>query len=506
MTTGIQRRRGERGAALLTTMVAVAVLTAVAVDLAYSSRVSLQIAANARDELRATYAARSAVTMGRLVLYFQQQLDGVTPQSGAGAGALAGGAAGAAGAATGASGGLAGLVGALGGAGGLAGALGGLPRVQLWNLIPVDSSLVAGLFPGGPVASPPAATAASSSAPRALPSGTGALTVPVAAGAARPGSSAAGAARPATAAAPTPAPAAPALPPGSASFEARLEDEAQKVNAQLRGSTMSADLRVWQAAQAIYQLVCDSRWDPLFEREDARGVRTSREDLLVRLRDWVNDDQGGRASSALAISGGAGGPCSSVIGQPPFVTAYGDKNEPYDRGDDRYKAKSARMDSLDELYLVAGVGDAFMAAFGDALTVYLPQDTPRNVNVLDKQSLVALARVMAANPAAQPIFLDPTFADRLQQAVFERTLGGMLSITPTDFAQMLQVAGVQVNSALLAAGSNPVFTDRSTSFRIRATGKAGAVETTIDAVVWLDRPQPGTPVAAPGRLVHWREE
>src|SRR5512132_2286869 len=68
-------RTGERGAALLIVMVAVAVLTVLAADLAYEARVSLQIAANARNELQATYLAKSGVALSRLVLQFQGELD-----------------------------------------------------------------------------------------------------------------------------------------------------------------------------------------------------------------------------------------------------------------------------------------------------------------------------------------------------------------------------------------------------------------------------------------------
>src|SRR6266567_2444014 len=64
-----------RGAALLLVITSIAILTAISVDLAYESRVSLEAAAGARDELRATYMAKSAVGFSRLVLHFQQQLD-----------------------------------------------------------------------------------------------------------------------------------------------------------------------------------------------------------------------------------------------------------------------------------------------------------------------------------------------------------------------------------------------------------------------------------------------
>ena len=75
MTTRSPRARRERGAALLLVLMVVAVVTVLATELAYDTRVSLQIAANARDELRASYQARGAVALSRLVLHFQQRLD-----------------------------------------------------------------------------------------------------------------------------------------------------------------------------------------------------------------------------------------------------------------------------------------------------------------------------------------------------------------------------------------------------------------------------------------------
>jgi general secretion pathway protein K len=412
------RPGAERGAALLVVMVAIAVITALAVDLAYESRVSLRIAANARDELRASYQARSGVALSRLVLSFQQKFDARMPQ-----GQLAN---------------VAGL---------------GVPRVQLWRIIPVGSTLATSLFPG--------AFADAPGGPH------GAVT--------------------------------------EGGFEANVEDEAAKVNAQLdvlQGMTQ-APIAAAQV-QAFYQLICDARWDPLFEREDANGVRTTREELLTRLRDWADNDP---EQSGLK-AGFSGTPCGTIIGEPPFERAYGDENQPYDRGEDRYKAKNARMDSLDELFLVAGVGDAFMAAFGDALTVYLPPDAKRQVNDLDRTRMMVSASILTS---ISPFILDQTVGDVLYAAMMEKTYGGYFSIDPGAFGQLVQlavaqagVAGVQINQNLL--GQNGLFTDRSTSFRIRASGKAGDVTSAIDAVVWLENPQQGVPVAAPGRLVYWKED
>jgi general secretion pathway protein K len=413
------RARAERGAALLVTIVSIAVLTALAVDLAYESRVSLQIAANARDELRASYLARSGVALSRLVLSFQQRVDALTAATAP--------------------------------ATPTAGPLGGvsIPRVNLWRLVPVGSELVGGLFPD----SPPLAAAA--------PAGGG--TTP------------------------------------SMGFDAVIDDEGRKVNAQLEGWEQAGS-GMAPRVQSIYQLICDPRWDPLFEREDARGVRTTREDLLVRLHDWVD---GGEQSSTLAASFGAGS-CAMVAAPKPFEDAFGDENQPYDRGDDRYRVKNARMDSLDELYLIAGVGDAFMAAFGDALTVYLPRDgegAKRNPNTLDPKQLVANATLIA-EPQQEAVLNDPAFEKLLLDAVLARTSLGIVSLASREFAELVVLAGVRVNMNKV----KDQFTDRSTTFQIRSTGRTGDVTTTIRAVVQLETAQQAGAVAAPGQLVHWREE
>jgi general secretion pathway protein K len=396
-------------------MVGVAVLTALAVDLAYDTRVSLQIAANARDELRATYLAKSGVALSRLVLSFQQEVDEMPKM-----GQLS------------------------------------LPKPQIWRLVPVGTELASALFGGDAPAGAPAR-------PEGLPEG----------------SAVAG--------------------PPEGGFEAVLDDEGRKVNVQLEAQSTGF---LAPQAQAVWQLVCDPRWDALFDREDENGIRVSRQDLLVHLRDWVDEDEVGSALDAAFPPGG----CVMLAAQNPFPPGFGDENFPYDRGEDRYRAKNARMDSLAELHLVAGVTDAFMAAFEDAMTVYLPRDAKRNVNEIDRARLLDLA-ALVADPPGQPVLLDPAFAELLQRAVFDRTLGGLLSITPLEFGQMLQSLGVSVDVNRLKETSpqNP-FTDRSSVFHIRAAGRAGGVTKRLDAVVRYDKPVAGQVVTIPGRLVHWREE
>jgi general secretion pathway protein K len=434
-------RSGERGAALLVVMVAVAVLTALAVDLAYDTRVSLRIAGNARDELRATYLAKSGVALQRLVLSFQQDVDAAIQLPAA------------------------------------AGQAPAMPRPQVWRIVPVGSALAASLF--GEQASG-AAPAAARPRPTAAPAR---ATAPAGASPSIAGAGGGPEQGPQSR---------PAGPPPDG-FEAVVDDEGRKVNVQL--DALGTNPILAAQVQAFWQLVCDPRWDALFDQEDEKGLRVSRQDLLVYLRDWVDDlDQG----SALVASFPA--TCVMLLAtQNAFEQGFQDENFPYDRGEDRYRTKNARMDSLAELYLVAGVTDAFMAAFGDALTVYLPRDAKRNVNETDRMRLLDLARIVAS-PPSQPALYDPEFADRLQKVVLERTYGGMLSLTPVDFVQIVAALGVKVNQDMLSPTStqNP-FTDRSTVFRIRSAARVGDVTKVLDGVFRFGQAQSGQATSTAGQ-------
>src|ERR1700738_4000409 len=71
-----------RGVALILVLTVIAILTSIGVDFSYNSRVSLKLAENARDGMRAYYLARSAVNLSRLLLHYQKQLDGAGAQLG----------------------------------------------------------------------------------------------------------------------------------------------------------------------------------------------------------------------------------------------------------------------------------------------------------------------------------------------------------------------------------------------------------------------------------------
>src|SRR5512137_727036 len=425
--------RPERGAALLLVLMVVAIVAVLATELAYDTRVSLQIAANARDELRASQQARGAVALARLVLHFQQRLDAAgNAASQVVAGAQAG---------AGAQGGPAAALGALAGQGSFS--------FRLWDAIPIDSVAMGQLL------------------------GTGSGARPSSGG---EGKAAAGKA-----------------PRSDESFQATIDDEERKVNvAQLAGlATVSAS-----QLQRFLLAVRDPRYDVLFDREDELGNRLTRRDVAVALRDWADEDS-----------------LTSVIGAnplAPFENGFGDENQYYDRGEDRYRAKNARFDSLDELYLVAGIHDAFMGAFGDHLTVYPDVNAPTNINTSDPEQVLVNALLMSDQPGVpQAPLLDPAFPQKLDMALRLARPLPFMTITVQQFATVLQALGVKLQPIYTQATQNTdtriPFGNRSSTFTIRATGRAGGVEKTIDAVVTMDD-RAGQLQGDLGRLLHWRED
>jgi general secretion pathway protein K len=131
-----------------------------------------------------------------------------------------------------------------------------------------------------------------------------------------------------------------------------------------------------------------------------------------------------------------------------------------------------------------------------------------NVNTDSREELLRNARIMA-DPQQQPLLFDLGFPERLEKAVRQVRLGGFISMTPSQFAEVLRSLGLNVATTYLQSGSpdrRGGFTDRSRVFRIRGTARVGDVEKSIDSVVTFDPAQAREQAALLGRLLHWREE
>jgi len=418
---------------MLIVVVAIAVLTAVATDFAYNSRVDLQLAANQRDEVRAYFLARSGIGLSRLLLRFQKQVDNIQiPNIGA-------------------------LLSSLTGSSSKSGSTApgtqqstGL-NIQLWKLARIDCQMLQMMV------KPPFGIEKAVKGPAPI-RGTDDLEV---------------ASKMATR----------SFGGFNGCFLATIGDEEEKLNVnKLNGLQFSTQATVAR----LLDLLGDKRFDFVFDREDANRVKVTPQDEVINLRDWIDEDE---TQSALNLTGQG----------DPFVRGFSDENSFYDRYVPRYRTKNAAMDTLDELYMVHGVNDRFMAAFRDRLTVYSDINSKLNINT-DDPLLLRLAILSMVDPTKVPPQLaDPYFMEDLIRRIrAARVLPGM-GMSVNDFGALLKLAGVPVNASISAnVQGNRLVSDKTSTFSIKSVGEAGSVQKTIEAVIRMDD-------QALGRLVYWRE-
>lgn len=449
-------RREERGVALLIAVISIAILTALAVDFAYTTRVDLQLAANQRDEVRAYYLARSAIGLSRLLMRFQKQLD-QAPLGGLNLGSLASNPA------------VAPLLqqagvsqadlAQLAGGGGMPGMGGGGLALQLWKMARVDCQMLQGLVASddGTESKPKSGSSTKFAFDDEFPELAGEMKTRSFGG-------------------------------FNGCFLAQIQDEEEKLNLNKLDSGALSGMAV---VPRFLDLFGDKRFEFLYEKEDANGTKLTAPDTLIALHDWMDADN---VAAALNITGQAG--------QDPFVPGFSDENSVYDRYTPRYKAKNAPFDTLDEAYLVGGVNDRFMAAFRDRLTVYPDINSRLNVNT-DDPLMLYVAILSVADPIRMdPRLRDPLFIDQVIQKI---RLARMYALFPgigmsvQDFVSVVQAAGVPVNAAIgNNVAGNRFVGDKTNTWSIKAVGEAGEVQKTIHAVVRAD--------GALGKLVYWREE
>jgi general secretion pathway protein K len=409
--------RHERGVSLLMVTVSIAILTAVAAEFAFQTRVDLELATHQRDGLRAEYLAKSSIQLARMLLLFQKQLDRS--------------------------------------AGALPGAAQGI-NLQLWRMAKLDCHLLQTVVP------------------QAGQGRRGKFSISGAGGLDEQGRVQYG---------------------GFAGcFDARIEDEQEKLNVNALAGLQTGTAQ--GAVQRLYNLVSDKRFDFVFDREDANRIRANPNDVLIALKDWVDDDE---TQSALNVT---------ALGQVVLQPGFSDESALYARYTPRYRPKNAWFDSLAELYLVNGVTDRFMAAFGDRLTVYPDPNAPLNVNS-DDPLLIALAIRSIADPSRpDPRLTDPVFLDAVVQKIRAAKALMPMGFSVQDFVMVVQTAGIAVNPQVLqrqgATGTtaNTFLGDKSDTFRIVATGNAGDVERRVTAVIRLSDPtRDGL-----GRVLYWRAD
>ncbi|RKH84888.1 general secretion pathway protein GspK [Corallococcus sp. AB045] len=446
-----RKHRRSRGVALIIALVSITLLTVVATEFAYNSRVDLQLAANQRDEVRAYYMARSGLSLGRLLLRFQKQVDQTpipNPASILGA--------------------LGGLTG--GGTPGANGANAFQPQslnLQLWKLARVDCHMLKGLVKsdgaqgedGRPVETEPVAVDPNFQMDGEDGENAGAATQLAAQMQRR------------------------SFGGFEGCFLATISDEEEKLNV-MRLNTGGAESQA--TAARMLDMFADKRFEFLWQQDDANKVRSTPRDTILALKDWSDEDT---TQSTL----------NEKDPTNPFVSGFADEGSPYSRYEPRYDVKNARFDSLDELYRVHGVNDRFMAAFRDRLTVYPDINSKPNVNT-DDPIMLGLAIMSAADPnRPDPRLTDPVFLNELISRIRAARMFSFFGMSVSDFVGVIEQAGIAVNPLIKGnVQQNRYLGDKSKTFTIKSVGEAGSVQKTLTAVIRLDD--------GLGKLVYYREE
>lgn len=140
---------------------------------------------------------------------------------------------------------------------------------------------------------------------------------------------------------------------GGGSFEVRLEAESGKINVNcLADGGGDNDSKAQQrTVETLEALMLPQLYDPLFDEEKSDGQLYNRQQVLEAIVDYIDSDR--RKFDAYRLRSGSQ-----------------DERYRYTELQDPYQARDARLDSIEELHLVEGIDDDWMAAFGHELTVY----------------------------------------------------------------------------------------------------------------------------------------
>jgi general secretion pathway protein K len=453
-------RNKQRGVALLLVLTWIALMVALVSEFTYGTSVDAAQAANARDELRAHYLARSSVNLSRLLIKIQQQfVDPVMAQAQQLlAGVMGGANKGAGGSSGGASSGMGGLGISLrvtDYAGPLMGFFSGSKEevAGLGSLIGIDTNGVKGL---------------------GLKSGR---------------------------------------------FDAEITAEDGKIDINCGGGVSSERGKQLIVYRLLAALMYSPRFDRLFSEADRSGQFAVRADVARAIIDWADADE--------------------QMFSPEGTSGSGEDYR-YDAQSDRYRAHDNSFDTIEELKMVRGVGDAFMEAFQPYLTVYAnDKDVQCKVNlsaITNKNGgdctplLMAVIRAAAqpdpTKPPSDPAVLDDTrlyplasvLCDRASAAGFDNlgTISALMqapqtAVMPDDprykiFQAMRPIVVSQADLAKVATVGPPRV------YRVVAIGESGKVKKKITAIIdsrrSLMNPLTLNPVAekAAGVLQYWREE
>ncbi|RME22116.1 MAG: hypothetical protein D6806_13465 [Deltaproteobacteria bacterium] len=272
------------------------------------------------------------------------------------------------------------------------------------------------------------------------------------------------------------------------SFHAEITDEYGKINVNALDSITSIAAPV--AAQLL-TMIGNQQYARMFEEPDADGQYNTPADIVLAMHDWIDADTTIDAFNPDML---LAAPFAQAVVFGPGTAA---EDSRYDMLDDPYQNKNNPFLSVDELFMVRGVGDDFMDAFRDRLTVYTDPALLLNLtSVNDPVTMITLLCMQPENVALcteqglpqllEVISLFFEFRNLLQMTTF--------TVPNTQAIQaFFQSQGPAFNAYFLK--NLAPFSD---TFSVDAYGEAGEVRVKIHAVL--------KNTASGQEILYWREE
>lgn len=248
-------------------------------------------------------------------------------------------------------------------------------------------------------------------------------------------------------------------------FHADIIDEESKININIRPGNFSERKMMKSELERLFS---PAKYNPFFENPDENGEFHDRQEIINAIVDWIDpDDQRSGFES-------------------------GDESSRYDFLDDKYPSKNHLFDSLNELQLVAGIGDRFWRLFADSLTVYRTKKI--NINTCGPEVMRALLEQYLEKPLPQEnemqSNIDKIMDFRIQNSGFWNEDGFINFITggPELFLELEHGARGKTNL-------RKAITVSSGTFLIKAEGDINGVMVTLRTVMTKS-----------GQMLYYREE
>ncbi len=250
-------------------------------------------------------------------------------------------------------------------------------------------------------------------------------------------------------------------------YEVEISNESIKINInaifdETKGDTTRQDATATELM--LYNMLNSEKFSELFTVSDA----DKREQIRYNIRDYIDMDS---------------------ISQNPKTGS--DENAVYYNFKPSYRVKNKKLDSFDELHMIAEVDDKYINALADYITVY--GDNKINIKEVPEEIFIAM-------------FSD-SVTNKKEAAAKVLEIRGERNINENSFfaeaAKKVSESGAAYKAFLepLVAKQKDYLTTVSTKFKVIARGHSHDTTKTITAVV--DR---GKSMTDPITLLYWRIE